>query len=115
MSEEELGHSEHSPELLCCLEGVTQSQFPCCKMSYYVLRVDAIICMSGDEHTSCQKELSTLRYCTDLGSGSTVNVGIMPAVSAMGEQQCACQDCNSVISGYLWTSQGLSFPFYETN
>lgn len=84
MSEEVLGHSEHTPELLCCLEGVTQSQFPCCKMSYYVLRVDAIICMSGNEHTSCQKELSMLRYCTDLGSGSIVNVGIMSAVRCNG-------------------------------
>ena len=46
-------------------------------MSYHVLRVDAIIYMSGNEHTSCQKELSMLRYCTDLGSGSVVNVGIM--------------------------------------
>lgn len=77
MSVEVLGHSEHSPELLCSLEGVTLSQLPCCKMSYYVLRVDAIICMSGNEHTSCQKELSMLRYCTDLCSGSVVNVGIM--------------------------------------
>lgn len=44
-------------------------------MNQYVLRVDAIICMSGTEYTSFQKELTMLRFCADLSRGSAVGGG----------------------------------------